>query len=114
MALFGDVYRPCGHHICKASSAIYLDTLPLFTSGRARLIDNARLVSPFAALERRTFSTGRDRVDHGRCGRDDLCNAAALALALASVPSGYPADLSWVGDVSKLTIFDHPALRSWR
>ncbi len=70
-------------------SAIYLDTLPLLTSGRARLIDNARLVSQFAALERRPFSTGRDRVDHGRSGRDDLCNAAALALVLASVPSGY-------------------------
>jgi hypothetical protein len=41
-------------------SAIYLDALPLFTSGRARLIDNARLVAQFAALERRTFSTGRD------------------------------------------------------
>ena len=77
--------------------SIYLDTLPLFTSGRARLIDNARLVSQFAALERRTFSTGKDRVDHGRSGRDDLCNAAALALVLASVPSGYDSSLSWVG-----------------
>jgi hypothetical protein len=60
-------------------SAIYLDCLPLFTSGRARLIDNARLVAQFAALARRTFSTGRDRVDHGLSGRDDACNAAAGA-----------------------------------
>ena len=52
-------------------SAIYLDCLPLFTSGRARLIDNPRLVGQFAALERRTYSTGKDRVDHGRSGRDD-------------------------------------------
>ena len=58
-------------------SAIYLDALPLFTSGRARLIDSARLVAQFAALERRTFSTGRDRVDHGKAGRDDAANAAA-------------------------------------
>jgi len=65
-------------------SAIYLDTLPLFTAGRARLIDNARLVSQFAALERRTFSTGRDRVDHGPSGRDDVCNSAAGALVLAA------------------------------
>jgi hypothetical protein len=64
-------------------SAIYLDALPLFTSGRARLIDNTRLVGQFAALERRTFSTGKDRVDHGRAGRDDACNAAAGALVLA-------------------------------
>jgi hypothetical protein len=49
-------------------SAVYLDALPLFTAGRARLIDNPRLISQFAALERRTFATGRDRVDHGRSG----------------------------------------------
>ncbi len=65
-------------------SAVYLDVLPLFTSGRARLIDNPRLVAQFAALERRTFSTGRDRVDHGRNGHDDLANAAAGALTLAA------------------------------
>jgi hypothetical protein len=65
-------------------SSIYLDCLPLFSSGRARLIDNARLVAQFAALERRTFSTGRDRVDHGPSGKDDACNAAAGALVLAA------------------------------
>jgi hypothetical protein len=69
-------------------SAIYLDALPLFTSGRARLIDNARLVAQFAALERRTFSTGRDRVDHGKTERDDACNSAAGALVLASSRRG--------------------------
>jgi hypothetical protein len=65
-------------------SAVYLNALPLFTSGRARLIDNARLVAQFAALERRTFPTGRDRVDHGRSGRDDAANSAAGALVLAA------------------------------
>jgi hypothetical protein len=65
-------------------SAIYLNALPLFTSGRAHLIDNPRLVAQFAALERRTFSTGRDRVDHGRTGRDDAANSAAGALVLAA------------------------------
>jgi hypothetical protein len=78
----GVVYR----HSDVDRSAIYLDALPLFTSGRARLIDNARLVAQFAALERRTFSTGRDRVDHGRSGRDDAANAAAGALVLAARP----------------------------
>jgi hypothetical protein len=56
----------------------------LFTSRRARLIDSARLVAQFAGLERRTFSTGRDRVDHGKAGRDDAANAAAGAMVLAS------------------------------
>jgi hypothetical protein len=65
-------------------SEIYLDCLPLFTSGSARLIDNARMVAQFAALERRTFSTGKDRVDHGRAGKDDACNSAAGALVLAA------------------------------
>lgn len=65
-------------------SMIYLDVLPLFTSGRARLIDSPRLVAQFCGLERRTFPTGRDRIDHGRSGRDDACNAAAGALVLAA------------------------------
>lgn len=65
-------------------SSIYIDCLPLFASGRARLIDNARLVAQFAALERRTFPSGRDRVDHGPSGRDDVCNSAAGALVLAA------------------------------
>jgi hypothetical protein len=63
-AKVGITYR----HSDADRSAIYLDCLPLFTSGRARLIDSPRLISQFAGLERRTFSTGRDRVDHGRAG----------------------------------------------
>jgi hypothetical protein len=48
------------------------------------LLDNPRLIAQFAALERRTFSNGRDRVDHGRTGRDDAANSAAGALVLAA------------------------------
>jgi hypothetical protein len=66
-------------------TAIYLNALPLFTSGRVRLIDSSRLVAQFAGLERRTFPTGRDRIDHGH-GKDDACNAVAGALVLASKP----------------------------
>jgi hypothetical protein len=65
-------------------SAIYLDSLPLFTSGRVRLIDSPRLVTQLAALERRTFSTGRDRVDHGPRGADDAANSVAGALVRIS------------------------------
>ncbi len=61
-------------------SQIYLDCLPLFTSGCVRLLDNQRLISQFAGLERRTNPLGKDAVDHGRNGHDDVCNAAALAL----------------------------------
>lgn len=65
-------------------SAVYLSALPLFTSGRVRLIDNARLAYQFAALERRVTKFGRDRVDHPRATGDDLANAAAGALTLAA------------------------------
>jgi hypothetical protein len=71
-------------------SAIYIEALPLFTSGRARLIDSEKLVRQFATLERRTSVTGRDRVDHGRDGHDDLCNAAAGAMVAVGLPLREP------------------------
>jgi hypothetical protein len=70
-------------HSERDRSAIYLDALPLFTSGRVRLLDNNRMVNQFAALERRTSSLGKDRIDHGVGGHDDLCNSAAGALVRA-------------------------------
>ena len=65
-------------------SAIYLSALPLFTAGRARLLDNARLTYQFASLERRVTKFGRDRIGPQSDGADDLCNSAAGALVLAS------------------------------
>jgi hypothetical protein len=79
-AKHGIVYE----HSKRDRSAIYQDALPLFTSGRARLLDNARMVNQFASLERRTSSLGKDRIDHPPNGSDDVCNAAALAMVLAS------------------------------
>ena len=64
-------------------SAIYGEALGIFTSGRARLVDNARLVSQLAALERKTTAT-RDRIDHAPGQHDDLANASCGALALAA------------------------------
>ena len=82
-----DAFAKCGiryQHSERDRSQIYLDAMPLFTSGRARLLDNQRLVTQFAQLERRTSSMGRDKVDHGKGGHDDLCNAAALAMVLTA------------------------------
>jgi hypothetical protein len=67
-------------HSERDRSEIYVDALPLFTAGRARLIDNKKLVTQFASLERRTSPGGKDRIDHARDSHDDLCNAAALAM----------------------------------
>jgi hypothetical protein len=78
-AAFGIRYQ----HSERDRSAIYLDCLPLFTSGRVRLLDNQRLVSQFCSLERRTSSIGKDKIDHGPGGSDDVCNAAAGALVRA-------------------------------
>jgi hypothetical protein len=66
-------------------SKIYLDMLPLLTSGRARLLDNDRLAAQFAALERSTSAHG-DRIDHPQAlgHHDDLSNAAAGALTVAA------------------------------
>src|SRR6266849_2005910 len=71
------------HHSQRDRSAIYGEVLPLFTSGRARLLDNRRLVAQFAALERRTSSVGRDRIDHPVNMHDDLSNSTAGALVAA-------------------------------
>jgi hypothetical protein len=76
------------HHSQRDRSAIYGEALPLFTSGRVRLLDNRRMVAQFAALERRTSSVGRDRIDHPAQMHDDLSNAAAGALVLAADRSG--------------------------
>jgi hypothetical protein len=65
-------------------SQIYVEALPLLTSGRARLIENKRLALQFASLERRVSPGGRDRVDHGINGHDDLANAASGALVEAA------------------------------
>lgn len=64
-------------------SQLYLEMLPALTSGRVELLDHKRLISQLRGLERRTSRVGRDIVDHGRSGFDDVANAAAGALVLA-------------------------------
>ncbi len=79
----GITYKHCE----RDRSAIYLDAIPLFTSGRAALLDSKRLITQLVQLERKTSSSGKDRIDHPASGHDDLANAAAGALTLAaSVP----------------------------
>jgi hypothetical protein len=101
-------------HSKRDRSEIYCDCLPLFTSGRARLLDNSRLVSQFAQLERRTFSNGKDRIDHGRHGHDDCCNSAAGAMVLAAEKSGFDSSYDWVGGPGpneQPSIYSHPDIR---
>jgi hypothetical protein len=104
-----DAFAKCGiryRHSERDRSSIYLDALPLFTAGKVRLLDNKRLVSQFASLERRTSSIGKDRVDHGPGGRDDLCNSAAGALVLAAAPA-YEAPMPQFGVQSQTAPSSH-------
>ena len=82
-------------------SAIYLAALPLFTSGRARLVENDKLVAEFASLERRTSVSGKDTVTPPKHGmHDDLATAAALALVICTERTPMkinPELLSWSG-----------------
>jgi len=76
---FGLLYEPAG----RTKSEIYLEALPLLSSGRVRLLDQPRLIQQLLALERRSGRSGKDAVDHPVGGKDDVCNAALGALVLA-------------------------------
>jgi hypothetical protein len=81
-----DAFASCGityKHSERDRSTIYTDALPMFSSGRIRLLDNQRLVGQLAALERKTSPGGRDKVDHPRGQKDDVANSACGALVLA-------------------------------
>ncbi|MGH7012550.1 MAG: hypothetical protein ACREEL_00070 [Stellaceae bacterium] len=68
----------------RKRSAVYLDALPLFTAGRARITDSPRLVHQLVSLERRTTRAGKDEVNHPSGSADDAANAACGALVLAA------------------------------
>jgi hypothetical protein len=73
-------YRPSE----KVKSDIYRDMLPILNSRKCQLLDIPRLISQFHGLERRTARGGRDSIDHGPGGHDDIANAVAGAIVLAS------------------------------
>ena len=70
----------------RHKSEIYLNTLPLFASGKIRLLDSPRLSHQFTQLERRN-TTGRDMVRAPSGAADDLCNTCAGA-AVNAVADG--------------------------
>ena len=61
----------------RTKSDIYRDWLPLVNARRVELLDNRRLVDQAVGLERRTSRGGRDTIDHGPGGHDDLVNVVA-------------------------------------
>lgn len=80
---YGVTYRASEHD----KSGIYREALPLLTSERARLLDVPKLRNQLARLERRQTRAGRELIDHGPGGHDDVVNAALGALVLAAKPA---------------------------
>ena len=64
-------------------SKLYLEALPTFARGLISLPDLKPLRRELLLLERRTHVGGKDTVDHGRGGSDDLVNCVAGAIHLA-------------------------------
>jgi hypothetical protein len=76
----GITYRPSE----RTKSEIYQAFAPLVNGGRCELLDHAVLARQLQGLERKTSRAGKDSIDHGPRGRDDIANAAAGALVLAA------------------------------
>ena len=72
----------------KVRSELYLEFLPLVNSGRVEWIDNPRIVAQLCGLERRVARSGRDTIDHGRTGHDDIANVVAGAACLTAADEG--------------------------
>lgn len=66
----------------KSKSDLYAELLPTINSEQCELLDHPKLVAQIVGLERRTSRSGRDSIDHGPGGHDDLANAVAGVLYL--------------------------------
>jgi hypothetical protein len=61
------------------------------------LLDDKRLQAQLIGLERRTSRAGKDSIDHGPGGHDDIANAVAGVAGLLAV--GTYNDMNWVGEI---------------
>jgi hypothetical protein len=66
----------------KPKSDLYRDLLPLLNSGRIVLPKSERLVNQLCGLERRVSRAGKDSIDSGPGGHEDVANAVAGAADL--------------------------------
>lgn len=94
-----------------SKSDLYLEALPLFTSGRVRLVDVPRLTSQLINLERRSGRAGKDSVDHPPTAgaHDDLANTVAGVAVLCQTMA---ADLA-VAEAQTLSREEAATLRSF-
>jgi hypothetical protein len=74
----------------RTKSDCYRELLPLMNARRVELLDSPRLLAQLCSLERRVARSGRDSIDAEQGAPEDLANAAAGALVIASgVHSGF-------------------------
>lgn len=71
----------------RTRSDLYREMLPMLNSTRAALLDHDKTVQQIVGLERRVARGGRDSIDHGPGGHDDVANAVAGALVEAAAVS---------------------------
>jgi hypothetical protein len=74
----------------KPKSDLYVDLLPLLNAKRIELLDHPRLISQLVGLERRTARfSGKDSIDHGPNGHDDIANSIAGVASLVLGQQGF-------------------------
>ncbi len=76
--------------IDKSKSELFGELLILLNAGTAELLDDTRLAAQLCSLERNTARSGRDSIAAPKGGKDDISNAVAGSLWLAS-KEGAPA-----------------------
>ncbi|WP_202639254.1 hypothetical protein [Bradyrhizobium sp. CCBAU 051011] len=87
-------------HSLKPKSQIYSEFLPLLNSKTCDLLDNPRLRTQLIGLERRTARSGKDSIDHGPVGHDDIANAVAGVLTSMGVRKWkYDVTMAWAGSI---------------
>jgi hypothetical protein len=94
----------------KPKSDLFRDLLPLLNSGRVVLPKSDRLVAQLCGLERRTARSGKDSIDHGPGGHDDVANAVAGAAAVAINKSTYLTDYRWLNEDTDVPAVEVPSL----
>jgi hypothetical protein len=69
-------------------SDLYLNLIPFICSRKVELLDNEKLKNELRRLERRRGRSGKDSIDHPPRGSDDIANAVAGVICLASEHAG--------------------------
>jgi hypothetical protein len=91
-------------------SELYLNLLPLVNSARVELLDNSRMVSQFASLERRVARSGQDSVDSPKNMHEDIANSVAGACVLAAArPREMDISDQFIDDLNALSAADRQA-----